>query len=461
MQPLALFYFSISLLVFITMEPIQISFLAYARAFIIDRKFMLDGLSLLSRVIDLPTSTCDRIVFQNILTPSTHAIEQDCRDLVYLKVWDQPGRTEFDQERQTLSTQTTTKVYSGQTVNFQTRERNRQGYVLDLGPSSMDICINHRIESQYHRDALEVALIAYNFLIFGFNQINRSPYANNWYNNVDPNVVVEDIVPENYTCYSGWSTWRYSLLVGTAPPQRLFADPRYQTLLQREAVPVINFTDFPPQAWGGLHRFLLSLGTSALPIFIDHYPGSVCDRMNDWSPSVTNHEIDHADDQLRGAFQHHHASLAIMLGHRPTRLAAEGSANVYWSQLGGKLTATQTPNRKVILLLWIPHPSSSQRMYRNPTTFERIFALVSITVNVIERLLYSMGIDGVDGTNYGLSPSQAESVIAWYNLSPVGRKLMNLVDRLREEWNDQRDHLDPTIPDTLEPLLDKGIDFSF
>jgi hypothetical protein len=140
------------------MEPIQISFLAYARAFIIDRKFMLDGLTLLSRVIDLPTSTRDRIDFQNILTPSPHAIKQDCRDLVYLKVWDQSGQTEFDQERQTLSSQTTTKFYSGQTVNFQTRERNRQAYVLDLGPLSMDICINHRIESQYHRDALEVAL---------------------------------------------------------------------------------------------------------------------------------------------------------------------------------------------------------------------------------------------------------------------------------------------------------------
>jgi hypothetical protein len=116
------------------MEPIQISFLAYALAFIIDRKFMLDGLTLLSRVIDLPTSTRDRIVFQNILTPSPHAIEQDCRDLVYLKIWDQPGRTEFDQERQTLSTQTTTKVYFGQTVNFQTKERNRQGYILDRAP---------------------------------------------------------------------------------------------------------------------------------------------------------------------------------------------------------------------------------------------------------------------------------------------------------------------------------------
>jgi hypothetical protein len=177
-----------------------------------------------------------------------------------------------------------------------------------------------------------------------------------------------------------------------------------------EAVPVINFTDFPPQAWDGLHRLLLSLGISALPIFIDHYPGSVCDRMNDWSPSVTNQEIDHADDQLRGALQQHHASLAIMLGHRPTRLAAEGSANVYWSQLGGKLTATQTPNGKVVLLLWIPDPSSSRRMYRNPTTFERIFALVSITVNIIERLLYSMGIDGVDGTNYGLS---VQSLSRW------------------------------------------------
>jgi hypothetical protein len=151
--------------------------------------------------------------------------------------------------------------------------------------------------------------------------------------------------------------------------------------------------------------------------------------------------------------------LAVMLGHRPTRLAAEGSVNAYWSQLGGKLTATQTPNGKVVLLLWIPDPSSSRRMYRNPTRFERIFALVSITVNVIERLLYSMRIDGVDGTNYGLSPSQAESVIAWYNLSPVGRKLLSLIDRLREEWNDQRDHLAPTIPDTLESLLDKGIDF--
>jgi hypothetical protein len=66
-----------------------------------------------------------------------------------------------------------------------------------------------------------------------------------------------------------------------SPSQRLFADPRYQTLLQREAVPVINFADFPPQDWGGLQRFLVSLSTSALPTFIIHYPGSVCDRMND------------------------------------------------------------------------------------------------------------------------------------------------------------------------------------
>lgn len=60
-----------------------------------------------------------------------------------------------------------TKMYAGQTDDFRVRERSRQDYVATMGVPLFNVCFKHSLDNEYHRDALEVALIAYNFLIFG------------------------------------------------------------------------------------------------------------------------------------------------------------------------------------------------------------------------------------------------------------------------------------------------------
>lgn len=53
-------------------------------------------------------------------------------------------------------------------------------------------------------------------------------------------------------------------------------------------------------------------------------------------PSFSVQDITNADTRLLEALQERGASVAVMLGHRPTRLSAEAVANYYWDALGGK-----------------------------------------------------------------------------------------------------------------------------
>jgi len=137
-------------------------------------------------------------------------MREHCRNLVYLKVWDSEDTTIFDEDQANLALSATGRIYAGQTVDFRSRDRRRQDYVTRMGIAGANICFKHRLDNQYHRDAFEVALIAFNFITFGLSQINRSPYGRNWYQAISPEVHVDDISPRHYTCHSGWTTWRYS-----------------------------------------------------------------------------------------------------------------------------------------------------------------------------------------------------------------------------------------------------------
>jgi len=151
--------------------------------------------------------------------------------------------------------------------------------------------------------------LALTFITMGHGQINKSPFANNWYNNIRPDIDVDSISPADYFTMRGWTARRYALLVGTAPPQSTFDSPLYRQLLRDQVSPNVDFTVFPAQRRGGLDNFLTDLGTEIFPIFIDHYKDEVCDRMHDWSPSFSVQDITNADKRLLEALQEQGASI--------------------------------------------------------------------------------------------------------------------------------------------------------
>jgi len=335
----------------------------------------------------------------------------------------------------TLTLATSAKLYAGQTSNMSIRMASDQGYLVAMGVARILLCFQHDIHNVYHKDALEVALIAYNFITMGLGQINKSPFANNWYNNIRPDIDVDNISPADYFTMRGWTAWRYALLVGTAPPEVMFNREDYQELLRHQITPDIDFDVFRVLRGGGLHNFLTNLGTDIFPTFIDHYPNRICDRMHDWSPSFSVQDITNGDERLLEALQERGASVAVMLGHRPTRLSAEAVANYYWDALGGKLTACRLPNGRQILLLWVPHPSVERRMFWQPETFKRIFHLVELSVNVLEKGLYDLGIGRIGSQGFGVTETQAERILSWYSDSSLGRQLRAQVMRFLSEWN--------------------------
>lgn len=434
-----------------TMETLRAQFQSYAANFLLDPKFLQDGLVLLSRVIDIESSSRNSIVFHP-QHPPIHSVLNSCENLVYLKVWDQSQQSVFDEEAGRLILSRSAKLYAGQTQNFQVRERSRQGYLRALGDATWNICYMHSLENQYQRDAFEVAHIAYNFVMFGTQQLNKSPFGRYWYNNIDPHADIDSITANQYTRYSGWTAWHNTCLVGSAPPPTFFSNPNYLELLEREPSPLIDFTQFPPSAWGGLARFLDNIGVDQ-PHFVDHYPGMPCDRMHDWDPIVSTMDKVNADHQLRAMLNHHGLTLAVMLGHRPTRLAAEGGSANYLSRLGGKLTATRLPNGRVALLLWIIDPSHSRFINPALTAYDQIFDFVPIVVNTLEMAMRSIGGVNISIENErlgstGLSFDQAQTIIAWYSTSLVGTQLITLM----EEYRKQLIHLRDNQADNSGPL---------
>src|ERR1700709_1896644 len=114
------------------MEILQAQFISYTRMFLLDTKFMLDGLLLLSRVIDFSRSSRERMIFHQDFVNAPHRMRENCRNLIYLKVWDEENQTEFDELEYTLTLAPSTRLYAGQTQNFAVRDRNRQGYVTAM-----------------------------------------------------------------------------------------------------------------------------------------------------------------------------------------------------------------------------------------------------------------------------------------------------------------------------------------
>ncbi|KAG2183190.1 hypothetical protein INT43_006185 [Umbelopsis isabellina] len=284
-------------------------------------------------------------------------------------------------------------------------------------------------------------------------QVNRSPYAINWYTYISDDVYVDDMEAEDYQAQLGWTAWRYALLVGTAPPQNIIDDPRYLPFVSQNPNALIDLHEFRPRENGGLVRFLDLIGTEGWPRFLDHYPAMVCERMTTWGPRLSIQDMERADVSLVRRLVHHHVSLAVMLGQRPTRLTADASSNQYMLNVCGKMTAKNLPNGKCVLMLWMIHPSIESLISWNKQTFQALLQMVPLVVNVIEKVLHQMGIKFQEGQEPGLKEDQAEKIIDWYHNSLLGQKISQLVDRLREEWNVSVNNAEQIEPLDDEPLF--------
>lgn len=286
-------------------------------------------------------------------------------------------------------------------------------------------------------------------------QINRSPYAIYCYTQISEDVDVDSITNEHYTTQLGWTAWRYALLVGTAPPQTTINNPNYDVARMRDPNALMNLVDFPPRETGGLIRFLDNIGTEGWPRFLDHIVDIPCERMTDWNPQFTNQQIHENDASIVNRIQHQRASLAIMLGQRPTRLSADASPSQYMMTLCGKLTAKNLPNGKCVLLFWMIDPSIERRIVWHKQTFNSLLQMIPLVVNVIEKIFHQMGINFLPTLVGGISQDQAVLIIQWYDNSLLGRKVLYLVNKLRQEWNSNMSGEPPSIPDKLEPLFSK------
>jgi hypothetical protein len=124
---------------------------------------------------------------------------------------------------------------------------------------------------------------------------------------------------------------------------------------------------------------------------------------------MSNVQINEADDRLCGTLANLGLSLAVMLGHRPTRLAAESGNADYISRLGGRLTTTRLPNGRVMVLLWIIDPSHRRFVQPDNSTYRQIFQLVPIVIQVVERLLFSIGIES--NSTAGIPEAYADKIV--------------------------------------------------
>ncbi|KAM3578798.1 hypothetical protein VKS41_008816 [Umbelopsis sp. WA50703] len=408
----------------------------YARLFTINEIFMSHGLTLLSRYVNLRESTYQRIVFREPL----HVVHMsNCRNIVYLKLWHDEQEAAEGNSLTTLQVPPGTKLYVGQTENPRTRESSLQPYLLELGAPNSHICIGHGL-STYHRDALETATIAWCMFLHGLALLNRSPFSNHYYRNVNTEISIDGITEEHYTSVGAFHNWRLTIVIGTAPSRTVFESFLYQNHHVTEQVPFVDWDEFLSQ--GGLARFRVLIGQLDPPPFADHWPDEECDLIDDWLRGKRVTDIEEADRTLKSKMATSRRFLGVMLGARPTRLTPGQQVERYLSSTCGRLTFSNLVADYKVAFLWLPHPAVSRYIQRKDQyVLEQLFICSSQAIAGIELKLFSIG---VTASSEGITSSQAEELQDWWVIHPVSKVLRCLSDNLASIMASY--HVDVNIP---------------
>jgi hypothetical protein len=411
-------------------------FCYYARLFTINEIFMSHGLTLLSRYVNLPESTYQRIVFREPL----HVVHMsNCRNIVYLKLWHDEQEAAEGNSLTTLQVPPGTKLYVGQTENPRTRESSLQPYLRELGLPKVHICIGHNL-TIYQRDALETATIAWCMFLHGLALLNRSPFGNRFYTSVQTNVSVDMITEEHYTSVGSFHHWRLTMIIGTAPSRTVFESFMYQDRHLTEQEPFIDWNAFLP--WGGLARFRVLIGQTDPPPFTNHWPGEPCNLIDDWLRGKDLAELEGADMELKRRMAEAHRFLGVMLGARPTRLTPGQQVEKYLTTCCGNLTFSNLQGDNKIAFLWLPDPAVCRYIQLNHHyVLEQLFVCASQSIAAIELKLYSMG---VTTSSAGILSNQVNELRDWWIGHPYSKVLRCLSDNLSTIMASY--HVDVNIP---------------
>ncbi|KAJ2957678.1 hypothetical protein NQZ79_g6674 [Umbelopsis isabellina] len=403
-------------------QAIESLFRYYARLFTINETFMSHGLTLLSRRINLEESTFERIVFRQPL----HVVHMsNCRNIVYLKIWHDVNQAVEGNSLTTLQVPLGAKMYAGQTENPRTRDSNLQPYLRELGLPQIHICIGHNL-NVYQRDALETATIAWCMFLHGLALLNRSPFGNHFYRNVQANVAVDMITEEHYTSVGAFHHWRLAIIIGTAPSRTVFESFVYQNQHLTEQVPFIDWTVF--LSWGGLSRFRVLIGQTNPPPFIDHWPGEECVLIDDWLRGKNLEQIEEADVALKRRMGAARKFLGVMLGARPTRLTPGQQVEKYLTTTCGTLTFSNLQGDYKVVFLWLPHPAVYRYIQlKHYYVLEQLYICASQAIATIELKLFSMG---VTASSAGILSNQVEELRDWWIDHPYSKVLRCLSDNI-------------------------------
>ncbi|CAO3674829.1 unnamed protein product [Umbelopsis ramanniana] len=216
--------------------------------------------------------------------------------------------------------------------------------VSAFGLPAIHMCVAHNL-SQCHRDALECALIAWFTLYLGMGVLNKSPYGNHFYREVNPNANVNEISPSDYHA-------RLTIVVGSAPPASVASTASYQSRSDRHTR--MNWDAFRNSGLGMLRH---NLDQVPLPPFINHYPDEISQDIDDWYPRVDQETVNTADSNLKQSMREYSKPIALMLGTRPTRLVAGSIRNNFVKDRCGQLNFSRLRSDRFIAMLWMPDPS--------------------------------------------------------------------------------------------------------
>lgn len=401
-----------------TRNIIQTYFQAYANWFAINSTFINHGFQLLGRYLNLDTSNSVHLHF---LPDASHRIDMaDCVNLVYIKLW-------CDDLVATASSLTMelpegTRVYIGQTANPRAREHSLQPYISAFGPPAIHLCIAHNL-SQYHRDALECALIAWFTLFLGMGVLNRSPYGNYVYRVVNSSTTVDDISESDYRAAASFHNWRLTIVVGSAPPASVALTAAYQA--RRERHPLMNWDAFRNTGLGILRS---NLDQDPLPPFINHYPDEISQDIDDWYPDLDQERVNNADRNLKQSMREHAKPIALMLGARPTRLVDGSQRNNFVLDRCGQLNFSRLRSERFIAMLWMPDPSYFRHFrLKDRMCGVEMFALASKLIHALEEKVLSIRDEENDEqVGFGFSNVEVEVLQSWWDSHPLFNKIKQL-----------------------------------
>ncbi|KAI9284651.1 hypothetical protein BC943DRAFT_352868 [Umbelopsis sp. AD052] len=401
-----------------TRHIIQAYFQVYANWFALNSTFINHGFQLLSRYLNLDTSNNVHLHF---LPDASHRMDMpNCVNLVYIKIW--CDDLVASASPLTMALPQGTRVYIGQTANPRAREYSLQPYISTLGPPAIHLCVAHDL-SQYHRDALECALIAWFTLFLGMGVLNKSPYGNYFYRGVNPNITVDEISPSDYRAVASFHNWRLTIVVGTAPPASVALAAAYQD--RRERQPLMNWDAFRSNGLGMLRT---NLDQDPLPPFIDHYPDVVCQDIDDWYPDFDQETVNNADRNLKQSMMEHSKPIALMLGARPTRLVDGSQRNNFVIDRCGQLNFSRLRSDRFIAMLWMPHPCYFRHFrLKDRMCGVELYTLASKAIYAIEEKVLSLRDRPNDEpVEFGFTNMEVEVLQSWWDSHPLCGKIKQL-----------------------------------